>query len=49
MTELLDEANVKPEMKELFGHLPELVGGPEVLDKAMAIAPNELANATSNV
>ena len=43
MTELLDEADVKPEMKELFGHLQELVGGPEVLDKAMEIAPNELA------
>ena len=43
VTELLDEANVKPEMKELFGHLPELVGGPEVLDKAMEIAPNEFA------
>lgn len=43
VTELLDEAEVAPEMKELFNHLPELVGGAEILDKAMEIAPNELA------
>lgn len=43
VTELLDEAEVAPEMKELFNHLPELVGGAEILDKAMEIAPNEPA------
>lgn len=43
VTELLDEAEVAPEMKELFNHLPELVGGAEILDKALEIAPNELA------
>lgn len=46
VTELLDEAGVRPEIKELFGHLQELVGGPEVLEKAMEIAPNELSKRT---
>lgn len=42
-SELLDEAGVKEETKELFRVLPELVGGVDILNKADEIAPNEMA------
>lgn len=38
--ELLDSRNVKSNVKEAFRILPELVGGPEVLDEALRIAPD---------
>ena len=38
--ELLDSRNVKSNVKEAFRILPELVGGPEVLDEAIRIAPD---------
>lgn len=41
--ELLDEAGVREEVKELFSFLPELVGGVDILDKAEEIAPDGTA------
>lgn len=38
--ELLDSKNVKENIKEAFSVLPELVGGPEVLEKALKTAPD---------
>lgn len=38
--ELLDQTLITPHMKEIFHMLPELVGGKEVLQKAMKYAPN---------
>ena len=38
--ELLDSRNVKSNVKEAFRILPELVGGQEVLDEALRIAPD---------
>ena len=38
--ELLDSKNVKESVKEAFAVLPELVGGPEVLETALRTAPD---------
>ena len=38
--ELLDSKNVKESVKEAFAVLPELVGGPEVLEEALKAAPD---------
>lgn len=40
VTELLDEAEAKEEIKEVFSALPDLVGGMDMLEKAEEIAPN---------
>lgn len=38
--EILDAKHAKGSVKEAFHILPELTGGPEILEKAAAIAPN---------
>lgn len=38
--EILDDQETAQNIKEAFGVLPELIGGVEILDKAMEIAPN---------
>lgn len=38
--EILDANNVKENVKNAFRLLPELMGGPDILDQALAIAPD---------
>ena len=38
--EILDNKNVKGSVKEAFHILPELMGGPEILEQAARLAPN---------
>ena len=38
--EILDNKNVKGSVKEAFHTLPELMGGPEILEQAARLAPN---------
>lgn len=40
LDEMLDNLNVKENIRRAFSVLPELVGGPEVLDKAFQAAPD---------
>lgn len=42
---LLDKCAISQEIRNAFLALPELVGGPEILEKAKAVAPNCLASA----